>query len=176
MLSHEERIAEVKRRTAEKERQKRLRRRWIAAVSGKREWLGQRQIKNLTAAKYTITNRLFESTVSVKRTSIEDDRLGVYKPAFAELGGMAKRHPDQMIFDLLKAGFATRCYDGEFFFDTDHRRGRQHDDGCEHGRRVQRGPVPAGHVPRRAADDLARTHAPRLPGDHRSGSRPCLHQ
>ena len=34
MLSHEERIAEVKRRTAEKERQKRLRRRWIAAVSG----------------------------------------------------------------------------------------------------------------------------------------------
>ena len=34
MLSHEERIAEVKRRTAEKERQKRLRRRWIAAASG----------------------------------------------------------------------------------------------------------------------------------------------
>ena len=34
MLSHEERIAEVKRRTAEKERQKRLRRRWISAVSG----------------------------------------------------------------------------------------------------------------------------------------------
>lgn len=34
MLSHEERIAEVKRRTAEKEHQKRLRRRWIAAVSG----------------------------------------------------------------------------------------------------------------------------------------------
>lgn len=93
---------------------------WIAAVPGMREWLGQRQIKNLTAAKYTITNRLFESTVSVKRTSIEDDRLGVYKPAFAELGGMAKRHPDQLIFDLLKAGFATRCYDGEFFFDTDH--------------------------------------------------------
>ena len=36
MLSHEERIAEVKRRIAEKEHQKRLRqaRRWIAAVSG----------------------------------------------------------------------------------------------------------------------------------------------
>ena len=34
MRSHEERIAEVKRRIAEKERQKRLRRGWITAVSG----------------------------------------------------------------------------------------------------------------------------------------------
>lgn len=34
MLSHEERVAEVKRRIAEKERQKRLRRGRIAAVSG----------------------------------------------------------------------------------------------------------------------------------------------
>ena len=34
MRSHEERIAEVKRRMAEKERQKRLRRGRIAAVSG----------------------------------------------------------------------------------------------------------------------------------------------
>ena len=40
MLSHEERIAEVKRRTAEKERQKRLRRRWISAVSGVAACLG----------------------------------------------------------------------------------------------------------------------------------------
>lgn len=93
---------------------------WIASVPGMREWLGQRQIKNLSASKYTIINKLFESTVSVKRTSIEDDRLGVYKPAFAELGGMSRRHPDQMIFDLLKSGFTTKCYDGEFFFDTDH--------------------------------------------------------
>ena len=93
---------------------------WIASVPGMREWLGQRQIKNLSASKYTIINKLFESTVSVKRTSIEDDRLGVYKPAFAELGGMAQRHPDQKIFDLLKSGFATNCYDGQFFFDVDH--------------------------------------------------------
>lgn len=34
MLSHEERIAEVKRRIAEKEHQKRLRQARIAAVSG----------------------------------------------------------------------------------------------------------------------------------------------
>lgn len=93
---------------------------WIASIPGMREWIGQRQIKNLTASKYTIANKLFESTVSVKRTSIEDDRLGVYKPAFAELGSQSQRHPDAMIFSLMKSGFATNCYDGQFFFDTDH--------------------------------------------------------
>ncbi|MDZ4309964.1 MAG: Mu-like prophage major head subunit gpT family protein [Cypionkella sp.] len=93
---------------------------WIANIPGMREWIGQRQIKNLTASKYTIANKLFESTVSVKRTSMEDDRLGVYKPAFAELGSMSQRHPDTMIFSLMKSGFAANCYDGQFFFDTDH--------------------------------------------------------
>lgn len=93
---------------------------WIASIPGMREWIGQRQIKNLTASKYTIANKLFESTVSVKRTSMEDDRLGVYKPAFAELGSMSQRHPDTMIFSLMKSGFAANCYDGQFFFDTDH--------------------------------------------------------
>ncbi len=93
---------------------------WIASIPGMREWIGQRQIKNLSASKYTITNKLFESTVSVKRTSMEDDRLGVYKPAFAELGSLSQRHPDTMIFSLMKSGFATNCYDGQFFFDTDH--------------------------------------------------------
>ena len=93
---------------------------WIASIPGMREWIGQRQIKNLTASKYTIANKLFESTVSVKRTSMEDDRLGVYKPAFAELGSLSQRHPDTMIFSLMKSGFAANCYDGQFFFDTDH--------------------------------------------------------
>ena len=93
---------------------------WISNIPGMREWVGQRQIKNLAASKYTLVNKLFESTVSVKRASIEDDKLGVYKPAFAEMGSLAKRHPDTMIFDLLKNGFTTTCFDGPFFFDTDH--------------------------------------------------------
>lgn len=93
---------------------------WIASIPGMREWIGQRQIKNLSASKYTIVNKLFESTVAVKRTSMEDDRLGVYKPAFAELGSLSQRHPDTMIFSLMKSGFAEACYDGQAFFDTDH--------------------------------------------------------
>lgn len=93
---------------------------WIGNLPSMREWIGPRVINNLSAYGFTIVNRKFESTVSVAREDIEDDRLGTFKPAFAEMGGMARRHPDELIFGLLKNGFSSTCYDGQYFFDTDH--------------------------------------------------------
>ncbi len=48
------------------------------------------------------------------------DRLGIFKPMFAEMGQAARRHPEELVFGLLASGFSTACYDGQFFFDTDH--------------------------------------------------------
>lgn len=93
---------------------------WIGQFPGMREWLGPRVVKNLSATGFTIENKLFESTVAVKRTDIEDDKLGLFKPVFAEMGGNAKRHPEELIFNLLKGGFAANGFDGQYFFDTDH--------------------------------------------------------
>ena len=40
------------------------------------------------------------------------------------MGGMARQsssgHPDELIFNLLKNGFTSPCFDGQNFFDTDH--------------------------------------------------------
>jgi phage major head subunit gpT-like protein len=77
-------------------------------------------VNNLTAHSFTIVNRKFEATVAVARTAIADDRLGIFKPLFAEMGGDAKRHPDELIFALLAAGFEQSCFDGQSFFDADH--------------------------------------------------------
>ena len=85
-----------------------------------REWIGPRQVNNLKAHGFTITNRKFESTVSVKRDDISDDRLGVFKPIVSEMGVTAKRHPDELIFGLLKSGFTTPCFDGANFFAANH--------------------------------------------------------
>lgn len=93
---------------------------WMGNLPAMREWVGPRVVNNLSAYGFTITNRKFESTVSVNREDIEDDRLGTFKPAFAEMGGMARRHPDELVFGLLKNGFSSLCYDGQNFFDTDH--------------------------------------------------------
>jgi len=87
---------------------------------GSREWIGPRVVNNLLAHSFTIINKTFESTVSVRRNDISDDRLGVFKPMFSEMGRLARTHPEELIFGLLTAGFTTECYDGQFFFDTDH--------------------------------------------------------
>ncbi|HML92212.1 Mu-like prophage major head subunit gpT family protein [Methyloceanibacter sp.] len=93
---------------------------WLGQFPGVREWIGARQIKNLMAHGYTLKNRSFESTISVPRTSIEDDRIGVFKAPMEELGRAAGNHPDQLVFGLLKSGFDEPCYDGQNFFDADH--------------------------------------------------------
>lgn len=93
---------------------------WMGKTTAFREWLGDRVIQNLAASDYTIKNKKFENTIGVDRDDIEDDSFGVYTPMIAQLGNDAKTHPDTLIFDLLKNGFTNTCYDGQYFFDTDH--------------------------------------------------------
>lgn len=93
---------------------------WLGNFPQLREWIGPRHVHNLKAHSFKITNRKFESTVSIARDDLSDDRLGVFKPAISEMGHLARQHPEELIFGLLAAGFATECFDGQNFFDTDH--------------------------------------------------------
>lgn len=94
---------------------------WLGQFPQLREWLdGERIVKDLQAHGFSITNRKFESTVGVRREDFADDRLGVFKPMFAEMGHLARQHPDELVFGLLKAGFTELAYDGQPFFDPDH--------------------------------------------------------
>jgi phage major head subunit gpT-like protein len=93
---------------------------WLGQFPRLREWVGDRQIKNLSAHSYRVKNKKFESTIAVERDKIEDDSYGVYSPLFQEMGFAAKTHPDELVFNLLADGFAETCYDGQYFFDVDH--------------------------------------------------------
>ncbi|WP_113911338.1 Mu-like prophage major head subunit gpT family protein [Roseovarius dicentrarchi] len=93
---------------------------WIGQFPQLREWIGPRHVHGLSAHSFKIVNRDFESTVSVHRNDIMDDRLGVFKPSFAEMGHLARNHPEELIFGLLADGFESQCYDGQSFFDADH--------------------------------------------------------
>jgi phage major head subunit gpT-like protein len=93
---------------------------WLGAFPGMREWLGDRVIKDVSAFHYELTNKDYEATVEVDRNDLDDDQIGVYKPMIQALGYGAKTHPDTLIFALMAAGFASLCYDGQLFFDTDH--------------------------------------------------------
>ena len=93
---------------------------WLKSLTGMREWLGSRTIDNLSEASYTILNKSFEKTIGVNRDNIEDDNLGMYSDGFTMMGDGAGRLPEELVWGLLKAGFATNCWDSQFFFDTDH--------------------------------------------------------
>lgn len=93
---------------------------WLGQFPTLREWVGDRVLKDMAAQAYQVQNKLYEGTVAVKRTDIEDDNVGVYTPLFSEMGRAAKAHADQLVFGLLAAGETTTCYDGQNFFDTDH--------------------------------------------------------
>jgi phage major head subunit gpT-like protein len=93
---------------------------WLGQWPRLREWIGDRQIKNLALHDYSIKNKKFESTVAIPRDDLEDDTYGVFTPLFQEMGHAAKTHPDELVFALLPAGFTELTFDGQFFFDTDH--------------------------------------------------------
>lgn len=93
---------------------------WLGQFPALREWIGPRHVNDLKSHGFTIVNRTFESTVAVKRNDISDDRLGVFKPMFAEMGLISRRHPEELVFNLLKSGFTTQCFDGTSFFSEDH--------------------------------------------------------
>lgn len=98
---------------------------WLGDIPGMREWIGDREIQNLSAGDYSIKNKSFELTVGVPRNAIEDDKIGVYNPSVQMLGQSAAMHPDKLVFGLLKNGFALKCYDGKSFFATDHPLGKK---------------------------------------------------
>ncbi|MEW6386816.1 MAG: Mu-like prophage major head subunit gpT family protein [Thermodesulfobacteriota bacterium] len=85
-----------------------------------REWLGDRQISSLEPKAYQIETKDWEATIEIERNDIEDEQLGLYNPIVAALAEEARKHPEKLIATLLKDGFTEVCYDGQYFFDTDH--------------------------------------------------------
>ncbi|ABK17567.1 Mu-like prophage major head subunit gpT family protein [Syntrophobacter fumaroxidans] len=93
---------------------------WLGDLPMMKEWVGNRVIRDLSAFHYAIVNKDFEATIEVDRNDVEDDRIGIHRPRILQLADAARRHPDLLVFDLLGKGFSTTCYDGQYFFDTDH--------------------------------------------------------
>lgn len=92
----------------------------LGNMPGMREWLGDRQFKELRAANFSIVNKHFESSLLIKKTDIADDRMGMYGPLMEDLAAEAAYHPDELFFTALSTGKSTACFDGQYFFDTDH--------------------------------------------------------
>lgn len=97
---------------------------WLAGFGHMREWVGERVIRAMRAHGFTIRNLDWEYTIAVSRNDLLFDKLSLVRPRIEQMADAAARHRDQLVADLLLNGFTQTCYDGQYFFDTDHPDGR----------------------------------------------------
>lgn len=126
---------------------------WLGDLPGMREWIGPREFKQLRGADYLLKNRKWESSLEVLKDDVDDDRTGQYRPRIEALAEEATYHPDELLFEVMNAAGTAQCYDGQYYFDTDHQWG---DSGVQ-SNIVSRTVVDA-NVPT-AAEFLASFHA-----------------
>jgi phage major head subunit gpT-like protein len=93
---------------------------WLGKMPNVREWIGDRVVQSISESDYSIKEKKWELTVGVDAGDIQTDNLGQYNLLFEGIGESAGSKPEQLVWDLLVAGFSTNCYDGQYFFDTDH--------------------------------------------------------
>ena len=93
---------------------------WVNELAEVREWIGERVVNDLKVSKYSIANKDFELTHGVKRTDIEDDQLGMHSFIVKGQGEKFAKFPGKKAWSVLADGFTHTCFDGQYFFDTDH--------------------------------------------------------
>lgn len=93
---------------------------WLGTAPSMREWVDERVPKGLLDHEYTITNAHYEASIEVDLDDFEDDQTGMINIRVQDMGTRARRHPDSELATLVEAGSSSLCYDGQYFFDTDH--------------------------------------------------------
>ena len=96
---------------------------WLGMTPAMREWIGARQAKGVREDGITIRNKLFEATLGISIDDIRRDKTGQILARIDDLAARAAAHPTKLLSDLILAGETTTCYDGQYFFDTDHSTG-----------------------------------------------------
>ena len=94
---------------------------WLGMVPGMREWIGGRLAKGLRENGITISNLEFEATLEVLVKHLRRDKTGQIRVRIGELADRTNSHWAELLSTLIINGEANLCYDGQFFFDTDHK-------------------------------------------------------
>jgi phage major head subunit gpT-like protein len=96
---------------------------WLGMAPAMREWIGGRHAKGFRENGITIENKLYEATLEVPVDWMRRDKTGQIMVRVDEMATRAVTHWQSLLSSLIIAGEASVCYDGQFFFDTDHAEG-----------------------------------------------------
>ena len=97
--------------------------RWLGQIPAMREWIGGRLSKPLREDGITLANKPWEATLEIPVDWMNRDKTGQIQVRINELAQRAQSHWADLLTTLILAGESTNCYDGQYFFDTDHSEG-----------------------------------------------------
>jgi phage major head subunit gpT-like protein len=95
----------------------------LGQVPGFRKWIGGRQAKGLRDDFFKIKNEHFEATIEFLIKDLRRDKTGQIRARIAEFAQRGQTHYAKLLSTLVVDGAASLCYDGQYFFDTDHAEG-----------------------------------------------------
>jgi phage major head subunit gpT-like protein len=96
---------------------------WLGMAPQMREWVGGRSAKGFRENGITIANKTFEATLEVLVDEMRRDKTGQVMTRVRELAQRTNAHWAKLLSTLVIAGESAVCYDGQYFFDTDHSEG-----------------------------------------------------
>lgn len=98
---------------------------WLGDVPQVREFLGERQARDLANFNYNIRNKTWENTLGIKRSDLEDQKFDMINMRIRGLAEEAARYKEQLVMEFLTGALGSAaapylCYDGQGLIDTDH--------------------------------------------------------
>lgn len=126
---------------------------WLGQTPAMREWVGSRKAKGFHENGLTIENLKFEATLEIPVDWMRRDKTGQIMVRVNELADRTVTHWQSLLSALIANGESGVCYDGQFFFDTDHQEG-------EGPTQSNRHTVDISAVPGAGADDTPTNPSP----------------
>jgi hypothetical protein len=93
---------------------------WVDLLVTVKEFFGEKIIGALRAQKWSVKNREWYAAWAEKTRNINNDKLGLLGSKTQDAMTAALNHPQFLLEDAVGAGFATACFDSQYFYDTDH--------------------------------------------------------
>jgi phage major head subunit gpT-like protein len=93
---------------------------WVAQLPGMEEVTGPAHKNNVPLRDYTLTNKVFKSRIALDKWKVKNDTHGAFAQTAYAFGESVARWPDEQLAAAVEAATAAVCYDGQYFFDTDH--------------------------------------------------------
>ncbi len=96
---------------------------WLGSAPRMRAWKGGRKPATLGQNEFRVSNLEFEASLEIPTRWLSRDHTGQLRMKIAELGESAADHKFELLSATIDSAGSTVCYDGQYFFDSDHQEG-----------------------------------------------------